>query len=262
MDKLITLPLLQQYDELIKNKIETTVGNYLSLDGGTVNGMVTIDNQLMVNGNIQMTADASTASSRAIVASSPSGQVVLQPTGRMMIYGNSTGKTGTGITIQSTPTSGAGSSLKVFDSGIMSAANDPNKVFASDGSLMEINEYPEITDVKGTTVFNNLLIGSWTGSQACTDITSVLNSMYIRFLYQTTNYYKLVFATSATSTGGIGASYCDYQACLMDSMTIGDRYRLNNRWSNFDLIITPGCKFSIKSYKFLSLGEGLVKRIV
>jgi len=44
MDKLITLPLLQQYDELIKNKIETTVGNYLSLDGGTVNGMVTIDN--------------------------------------------------------------------------------------------------------------------------------------------------------------------------------------------------------------------------
>jgi len=48
----------------------------------------------------------------------------------------------------------------------------------------------------------------------------------------------------------------------MDSMTIGDRYRLNNRWSNFDLIITPGCKFSIKSYKFLSLGEGLVKRIV
>lgn len=259
MDKLITLPLLQQYDELIKNKIETTVGNYLSLDGGTVNGMVTIDNQLVVNGNIQMTADASTANSRAIVASSPSGQVVLQPTGRVMVYGNSTGKTGTGITIQSTPTSGAGSSLKVFDSGIMSAANDPNKVFASDGSLMEINEYPEIKDRKNASAMNNVIMTTFSGSYSCMAINSLIQNGYMRFLLTTSPYYEVGFSTSMSGATG---SFSKYNECIKDYMTDAQRASFNNRIVNFDLVITPGCKFSISGNKFLALGDGLVKKIV
>ena len=220
MDKLITLPLLQQYDELIKNKIETTVGNYLSLDGGTVNGTVTIDNQLIVNGNIQLVADASTASSRAFVTSSPSGQVVVQPTGRIMVYGNTTGKSGMGITIQSTPTSGTGSSLKVFDSGIMSAANDPNKVFASDGSLMTIDEYPEIKDRKNSSAMANVLVSTWNGSYTCAEIAGLIQNGYMRFLLKSAPYYEIGFSTTMSGTTG---SFSRYMDCVKDYMTEAQR---------------------------------------
>ena len=243
----------------LKTTLDNLKTKFLSLDGGgDVNGPVSIAGNLSVtDGNIMLTATSSTESSRALVVTGSSGQVVVQPKGNIQVSGNTTGTSGVGLTI----TGSSGSSVKVFDKGIVCGSiNDEGKVFATDGSVMTI--YPKITDTKYSTALNSVLLTSWSGSYSCTTASSIASDYYLRFKSTGTNDYFTICFTSALGGGSMGQTLSQYAGCCDTYMTdAANRALFSNRWTNFEFMITPGCMFRVGINKCLALGNGFIKMI-
>lgn len=123
----------------LKTALENLKNKFISTRGGEITGPLNItDTQLTLTNSNLIFNVASGYESRAIAATSTKGQAVLMPTGRINLAGNEGGVSGIGVTVQ-----GQSTSVKIFDGGILrpdlySNGEGANKVFAADGSLLDV----------------------------------------------------------------------------------------------------------------------------